>query len=43
VLIGPGSIHEAHTENEKVAKADLLEAVEIYAKLVRHLLARSDG
>jgi len=41
LLIGPGSIHEAHTENEKVAKADLLQAVEIYTRLVRELLARS--
>ena len=40
LLIGPGSIHEAHTENEKVAKADLLQAVEIYMRLVRELLAR---
>ncbi|HEV2424692.1 MAG TPA: M20/M25/M40 family metallo-hydrolase [Terriglobia bacterium] len=40
LLIGPGSIHEAHTENEKVAKRELLEAVEIYARLVRELLAR---
>jgi acetylornithine deacetylase len=40
LLIGPGSIHEAHTENEKVAKADLLKAVDIYARLVRELLPR---
>lgn len=40
LLIGPGSIHEAHTENEKVAKADLLQAVEIYTRLVRQLLGR---
>lgn len=40
LLIGPGSIHDAHTRNEKVAKADLLQAVEIYARLVRELLAR---
>jgi len=40
LLIGPGSIHEAHTEGEKMPKAELLRAVEIYAKLVRELLAR---
>ena len=40
LLIGPGSIHEAHTEDEKVPKAELLKAVEIYVKLVRELLAR---
>jgi acetylornithine deacetylase len=43
LLIGPGSIHEAHTENEKVAKAELLKAVEIYAGLVRDLLGRCRG
>ncbi|HUI42691.1 MAG TPA: M20/M25/M40 family metallo-hydrolase [Terriglobia bacterium] len=43
LLIGPGTIHEAHTKNEKVAKADLTEAVEIYARLVRELLARCQG
>jgi acetylornithine deacetylase len=40
LLIGPGSIHEAHTEDEKVPKAELLKAVEIYVKLVRELLGR---
>jgi len=37
LLIGPGTIHEAHTEDEKVAKADLVKAVDIYARLVRDL------
>jgi len=40
LLIGPGSIHEAHTENEKVAKADLVKAVEVYARLVQDLMGR---
>ncbi|HXJ91641.1 MAG TPA: M20/M25/M40 family metallo-hydrolase [Terriglobia bacterium] len=43
LLIGPGSIHVAHTEGEKVPKAELLKAVEIYVKLTRELLARCDG
>ena len=43
LLIGPGSIREAHTKHEKVAKADLTEAVEIYVRLVRELLARCAG
>jgi acetylornithine deacetylase len=38
LLIGPGSIHEAHTQDEKVAKADLLKAVEIYARLAQDLM-----
>jgi acetylornithine deacetylase len=43
LLIGPGSIHEAHTKNEKVPKAELLKAVDIYSGLVRRLLARSQN
>lgn len=38
LLIGPGSILDAHTEHERVAKGELLKAVEIYADLVRRLL-----
>ena len=39
VLIGPGSIHVAHTEREFIAKKDLLEAVDLYCKLTTSLLA----
>ena len=39
-LIGPGSIHVAHTLEERVPKAELLEAVEIYKKMVRQLCKR---
>jgi acetylornithine deacetylase/succinyl-diaminopimelate desuccinylase-like protein len=38
LLIGPGSILDAHTENERVAKSELLRAVEIYDQLVRRLM-----
>jgi acetylornithine deacetylase len=37
VLLGPGSITEAHTEHECVRKADLLRAAELYCRLVREL------
>ena len=37
-LIGPGSIHVAHTAEERIAKSQLSEAVEIYARMVRQLL-----
>jgi len=37
-LIGPGSIHVAHTAEERIAKAELNAAVEIYARMVRQLL-----
>jgi acetylornithine deacetylase len=36
-LLGPGTIHVAHTNDERIAKADLTAAVEIYAKLVERL------
>ena len=39
-LIGPGSIHVAHTLEERVPKAQLVEAVEIYKKMVRQLCKR---
>jgi acetylornithine deacetylase len=37
LLIGPGSIHVAHTEGEYVEKQALAEAVEIYCGIVRRL------
>lgn len=40
LLIGPGSILNAHTEHEFVEKRELHEAVDIYYSLVRALLAR---
>ena len=38
-LIGPGSIHLAHTAEERIPKKQLLEAVDIYARMARQLLA----
>jgi acetylornithine deacetylase len=38
LLLGPGSIHVAHTPYEKLAKKELLEAVELYIKVGRQLL-----
>ncbi len=37
-LLGPGTIHVAHTAEERVPKAQLVEAVGLYQKLVRRLL-----
>jgi acetylornithine deacetylase len=37
-LIGPGSIHFAHTDEERVPKAELFEAIEIYKSLARQLI-----
>jgi acetylornithine deacetylase len=36
-LLGPGSIHVAHTAGERVPKRQLVEAVELYGDLVRRL------
>lgn len=37
-LIGPGSIHVAHTSGEYIPKDQLLEAVALYEQMVRRLL-----
>ena len=39
LLLGPGSIHVAHTPFEKLAKKELLEAVELYIKVAKQLLS----
>ena len=37
LLLGPGSIHVAHTAGEFVEKAQLVEAVEIYCSMAKRL------
>jgi acetylornithine deacetylase len=37
LLFGPGSIHVAHTEHEHVEKAQLNDAVQLYAEIARRL------
>jgi acetylornithine deacetylase len=39
LLIGPGSIHVAHTDDEHVAIDELRQAVDLYASLAQRLLA----
>jgi acetylornithine deacetylase len=39
LLLGPGSIHVAHTPYEKIAKSELIEAVHLYVKVAKQLLA----
>jgi len=41
LLIGPGSIHVAHTAEERIPKRQLADAVEIYERLVGRLLEGS--
>ena len=38
VLLGPGSIHVAHTERECISKRQLHEAVELYYSVAHQLL-----
>jgi acetylornithine deacetylase/succinyl-diaminopimelate desuccinylase-like protein len=38
LLIGPGSILDAHTEHERVEKKELLRAIDVYADIARRLL-----
>jgi acetylornithine deacetylase len=40
LLIGPGTIHVAHTLDERVPKTQLLEAVELYQRMVKDLCKR---
>ena len=37
-LFGPGTIHVAHTTEERVPKRQLVEAVEMYQRIARDLL-----
>lgn len=39
LLFGPGSIHDAHTSHEYIAKDDLVIAVETYTAMAKTLLA----
>ena len=36
-LLGPGSIHVAHTAQERIPKSELLEAIQIYKKMVKQI------
>jgi acetylornithine deacetylase len=38
VLLGPGSIHVAHTDREFLAKRDLSDAIDLYVKVAEKLL-----
>ncbi|MFN2516149.1 MAG: M20/M25/M40 family metallo-hydrolase [Pyrinomonadaceae bacterium] len=42
LLLGPGSILNAHTDHEFIEKRELSEAVDLYVRLARALFARED-
>ncbi|HEX4005543.1 MAG TPA: M20/M25/M40 family metallo-hydrolase [Acidobacteriaceae bacterium] len=39
VLLGPGSIHVAHTPHEKLAKQELFAAIDLYVQVAKQLIA----
>ena len=39
LLLGPGSIHVAHTPHEKLSKKELLESVDLYVRVAKKLLS----
>lgn len=39
LMFGPGSIHVAHTDGERISKQELLDAVDAYANIVQHLIS----
>ena len=40
LLFGPGSILDAHTEHEKISKAELARAADAYARMISNLKSR---
>ena len=39
LMVGPGSILDAHTADEKISKKEMMEGVDLYERLVRKLLS----
>jgi len=37
LLLGPGSILDAHTEHERIAKSELKRAIDLYVRLASAL------
>ncbi|MGH9617909.1 MAG: peptidase dimerization domain-containing protein, partial [Acidobacteriaceae bacterium] len=38
LLLGPGSIHVAHTPNERLAKQEQMEAIDLYTEVAHRLI-----
>lgn len=43
LLVGPGSILDAHTAEEKILKQDLLDGIDLYERLTRRLLSEESS
>ncbi len=41
LLLGPGSIHVAHTPNERLAKQELRDAIELYTQVAQRLVGHA--
>lgn len=39
-LLGPGTIHVAHTSEERIPKAEIMKAIQIYQNMARQLLLK---
>jgi acetylornithine deacetylase len=39
LLLGPGSIHVAHTPHERLPKRELFEAIDLYVKVAQRLVS----
>jgi acetylornithine deacetylase len=39
MLLGPGSIHVAHTPDERLSKQELFQAIDLYTHLAARLVA----
>ena len=39
LLLGPGSIHVAHTPHERLSKRELFEAIDLYVKVAQRLVS----
>jgi acetylornithine deacetylase len=37
-LLGPGSIHVAHTPDERISKKELLDSIDLYVELATSLV-----
>jgi acetylornithine deacetylase len=42
LLLGPGSIHVAHTPDERLAKRELFEAIDLYVKVAEQLVKSAE-
>jgi acetylornithine deacetylase len=42
LLLGPGSILDAHTDEEKISKRELEDAVKLYVRLAETVIATDE-